>query len=139
MGLANVIIIFLLYKLDFKSALIVSVIRVGLSSLLFGNSLAFLYSISGAMLSIFLMLVFKRIGWFSTVGVSIIGGVSHNLGQIVVAMLVLRTYEIGYYMAVLAVSGTVAGVFVGLTAAFLIKRVNLPINKSPKTNQGDIQ
>ena len=125
MGLANVIIIFLLYKLDFKSALAVSFVRVCLSSLLFGTSLTFLYSFCGAMLSICLMLVAKRIGCFSTVGVSIVGGVSHNLGQIAVAMLVLRTYEIGYYMAVLAVSGTIAGVFIGLTAAFLIKYVKL--------------
>lgn len=125
MGLANVIIIFLLYKLDFKSALAVSFVRVCLSSLLFGTSMTFLYSAAGAILSIFLMLLAKRLGWFSTVGVSVIGGVSHNLGQIAVAMLLLRTYEIGYYMAVLAVSGTVAGIFVGLSAAFLIKQVKL--------------
>ncbi len=125
MGLANVIIIFLLYKLDFKSALAVSLVRVCLASLLFGTALTFLYSLSGALLSLALMLLAKRLGWFSTVGVSMLGGVSHNLGQIAVAMLVLRTREIGYYMAVLAVSGTLAGVFVGLTAAFLIKYVKL--------------
>lgn len=125
MGLANVIIIFLLYKLDFKSALAVSLVRVCLASLLFGTALTFLYSLSGALLSLASMLLAKRLGWFSTVGVSMLGGVSHNLGQIAVAMLVLRTREIGYYMAVLAVSGTLAGVFVGLTAAFLIKYVKL--------------
>ena len=127
MGLANVIIIFLLYKLDFKSALAVSFVRVCLSSLLFGTALTFFYSLCGAMLSISLMLVAKRIGWFSTVGVSIVGGVSHNLGQIAVAIILLRTYEIGYYMAVLAVTGTLAGILVGVTAAILIKHVKLSL------------
>ena len=124
-GLANIVIIFLLYKLDFKSALAVSLVRVGLSSLLFGTALTFIYSLSGALLSIFLMLLFKRLGWFSCVGVSIVGGVSHNLGQILAAALILRTREIIYYMAVLAVSGTLAGVLIGVSAAFLIKRINL--------------
>lgn len=127
MGLANVIIIFLLYRLDFKSALAVSFVRVCLSSLLFGTALTFFYSLCGAMLSISLMLVAKRIGWFSTVGVSIVGGVSHNLGQIAVAIILLRTYEIGYYMAVLAVTGTLAGILVGVTAAILIKHVKLSL------------
>ena len=124
-GLANIVIIFLLYKLDFKSALAVSLVRVGLSSLLFGTALTFIYSLSGALLSIFLMLLFKRLGWFSCVGVSIVGGVSHNLGQILAAALILRTREIIYYMAVLAVSGTLEGVLIGVSAAFLIKRINL--------------
>ena len=126
MGLANVIIIFLLYKLDFKSAFAVSLVRVCLSALLFGTALTFLYSICGALLSILLMYLTKRLGCFSEIGVSIVGGVSHNLGQIAVAMFVLRTWEIGYYMAVLAVSGMLAGVLVGLTAAFLIRYVKLP-------------
>ena len=65
--------------------------------------------------------VLKKLDLFSTVGVSIAGGVSHNLGQIIVAMLVMETAEIGYYMIVLAVTGTLAGAFIGLAGSILLK------------------
>ena len=84
-----------------------------------GESMA--YSLAGAVLSLVLMVVLKKLDLFSTVGVSIAGGVSHNLGQIIVAMLVMETAEIGYYMIVLAVTGTLAGAFIGLAGSILLK------------------
>ena len=71
------------------------------------------------------MLVLKKTGIFSSIGVSICGAVSHNLGQIAVAIVVLRTTELFYYMAVLAVTGTISGIFVGIVSAMLVKKVKI--------------
>lgn len=121
-GLPNIIIIFILYKTGFKDAITVSAIRLFLVALLFGNAMTLLYSAAGAILSIVLMTLCKKIDLFSMVGVSIVGGVAHNLGQILVAMAIFETSQIGYYMLVLAVTGTIAGVFVGVAASIILKR-----------------
>lgn len=121
-GLPNIIIIFILYKTGLKDAITVSAIRLFLVALLFGNAMTLLYSAAGAILSILLMMVCKRINLFSMVGVSIVGGVAHNLGQILVAIAIFETSQIGYYMLVLAVTGTIAGVFVGVAASIILKR-----------------
>ena len=116
-----------LKKFGVKEAAIVSFIRVFIVALLFGNVMTLAYSCAGALLSIVLMAILKKLNSFSVVGTSIIGGVAHNLGQILVAMFVFDTVQIGYYMAVLAVTGTLAGVVIGLLGAFLLKRI--PQNK----------
>ena len=121
MGLPNIIIIFLLYKFSVREAVVVSVIRLLIVGLLFGNFMTFLYSFAGAFLSLTVMWLLKRIRKFSQVGVSIAGAVSHNLAQVIVAILVLGTKEIGFYMPVLAVSGIVAGIFVGFSGILLLK------------------
>ena len=121
-GLPNIIIIFILYKTGLKDAITVSVIRLFLVALLFGNAMTLLYSAAGAILSIALMTLCKKINLFSMVGVSIVGGVAHNLGQILVAMTIFETSQIGYYMLVLAVTGTIAGVFVGIAASIILRR-----------------
>lgn len=120
-GLPNIVIIFLLYRFSVKEAAVVSVIRLLTTALLFGNILTFFYSFAGAFLSIVVMWLLKKLNLFSQVGVSIAGGVSHNLGQILVAMIVLATKEIGYYMIVLSVTGTIAGIFVGISGILLLK------------------
>ena len=121
MGLPNIVIIFLLYKFSVREAVVVSVIRLLIVGLLFGNFMTFLYSFAGAFLSLTVMWLLKRIRKFSQVGVSIAGAASHNLAQVIVAILVLGTKEIGFYMPVLAVSGTVAGIFVGFSGILLLK------------------
>ncbi len=120
-GLPNVIIIFVLYKLSFKYAAFISLLRVFAVALLFGNVLTLSYSIAGAVISLLVMWLLKKTSLFSMVGVSIAGGVSHNLGQIIVAMIVMQTKEIGYYMTILAVSGVLAGIVIGLIGAMLLK------------------
>ncbi len=120
-GLANVVIIFLLYRYGVKEAAIVSFIRLFVVALLFGNVMSLAYSFAGASLSIVLMALCKKIKVFSTVGTSIVGGVSHNLGQIFVAIFLFDTVQIGYYMIILAITGTIAGVFIGLAGMLLIK------------------
>ncbi|MBR2039955.1 MAG: Gx transporter family protein [Clostridia bacterium] len=121
MGLPNIIIIFLLYKFSIKEAAIVSFIRLLIVVLLFGNFMTFLYSFAGAVLSLLVMWLLKHINKFSQIGVSIVGAISHNLAQITVALLLLQTKEIGFYFPILAVSGTVAGIFVGLSGIMLLK------------------
>ena len=103
----------------------VSAVRVIVVSLLFGNPMMFIYSIVGAMLSLAVMVIMKKINFLSVVGVSVAGGVSHNVGQILVAMALLGTAQVGYYMIALAVSGTISGIFIGLCGALMIKKLPL--------------
>ena len=122
-GLPNIVIILILYKAGVKEAVAVSLIRVFIVALLFGNVMTLAYSTAGALLSLLLMALFKKLDIFSTIGVSIIGGVTHNLGQILVAIVLLNSTLIGYYMIILTVTGTLAGVVIGLAGSILIKRL----------------
>ena len=123
MGLPNIIIIFVLYKFGLKEAVTVSLIRVFIVALLFGNVMTLSYSVTGAVLSLGLMTLFKKINLFSQIGVSIIGGIAHNLGQILVAIFLFDTIQIGYYMIVLAITGTIAGVVIGIISSILVKKL----------------
>lgn len=127
-GLPNIIIIYALYKISFLSAFAVSLVRVLLVALLFGNVMTLLYSLAGAVLSLTIMVILKKTAYFSVAGVSVTGAVFHNLGQIIVAILILDTVEIGYYMLVLTLTGVVSGILVGILSAILLKRTkNLKI------------
>ena len=121
MGLPNIIIIFLLYKKGAVPAVWVSLLRIILVSILFGNVMALFYSLAGGFLSLFVMIVLKKLNLMSALGVSVAGGVCHNIGQILMAMLLLETAELGYYLVVLTVTGTIAGILVGLCGSLLIK------------------
>ena len=123
MGLPNVVILYVLYCLGLKYAALVSFARLCVSSLLFGTPMTFAYSAAGAVLSLLVMWLLKRGDKLSSVGVSVAGGVAHNLGQILVAMVLLDTPQIAFYMLVLVVTGTISGVFVGLCGGFLVKRL----------------
>ena len=127
MGLPNVAVIFVLYRFGAWEAALVSAVRVIVVSLLFGNPMTFIYSIVGAMLSLAVMVLLKKMNFLSCVGVSVAGGVFHNVGQILVAMLMLGAAEVGYYLIALAISGTISGVLIGLCGALMIKKV--PLNK----------
>lgn len=123
LGLPNIVIIFILYRFGILSAACVSLLRVGIVALLFGNPMTLMYSLAGAVLSLSVMWLLKKLNILSQVAVSVAGGVFHNIGQIIVAMILLRTAEIGYYMIVLAVTGTLSGIFIGLLAALLLKKM----------------
>ena len=123
MGLPNIILVFLLYRKGVIPAAMVSLMRILLVTLLFGNTMAFFYSLAGGVLSMAVMAVIKRLNFLSTTGVSVAGAVTHNVGQILVAMLILNTAELGYYLIVLAVTGTIAGVLIGLCGSLLIRRI----------------
>ena len=123
LGLTNLVVLFALYRMGGKDAIILSLIRVVLVSLTFGNAFAFFYSFSGALLSFLIMWLMKKSGRFSTVGVSVAGGVGHNIGQILTAAIVLRSSGIFYYLPVLLLSGVAAGIGIGLAGAVLIQRI----------------
>ena len=123
MGLANIAVIFALFRFGWKEAAALSLVRVVLVSLLFGSVGAMLYSLAGAVLSLAVMALLRRIDRFSTVGISVAGGVAHNARQILMAMLILQTKQLLGYLPVLAVSGIAGGVLTGLAAALLIRRI----------------
>lgn len=122
-GLANIVVILALYTQALKEAIIISGVRVFAVSLLFSNPISMIYSLSGAFLSLFTMFLLKRLTPLRTVTVSVLGGVTHNVGQIAVASLILETNVLSYYLPFLILSGTVAGIAVGVAAAVLIKRL----------------
>ena len=123
LGLPNIAIIVVLYKLGWKEAVIINVIRVLLVSILFSTVLSMLYSLAGAALSLVVMIVLKKTKIFSPVLVSVFGGICHNIGQIGVACLVLETSELLYYLPVLLISGTISGVLIGLIGAQVTKKL----------------
>lgn len=123
MGLPNIVIIFLLYKKGPLSAISVSLVRIILINMLFSNAMAFVYSLAGALLSLAVMILLKKSNLLSEVGVSVAGGVCHNIGQILMAMWLLETIQLGYYLVVLTITGCIAGILVGMCASVLIKKI----------------
>lgn len=128
-GLANIATVFALYTLGGWQACTVSFVRVCLSGLLFGNAVGFIYSLSGAVLSLAVMLLLSMIKKLSPIGVSVAGGVMHNAGQILAAMLVMRTAEIIAYLPVLIISGTIAGIVIGIAAGILTVSLKKVVHK----------
>ena len=125
MGLANVAVLFVLYKIGIKEAFAVSLLRVLLANLLFGTAVTWLYSISGALASLLLMAFLKK-AKLSPLGVSVPGAVMHNVAQIFVAVLLLGAGAIFAYLPTLILSGTVCGVLIGILSALLVEKVRLP-------------
>ena len=122
-GLPNIVIIFLLYRFGRRDAALVSLVRISIVAILFGTPMTFAYSLAGSVLSLGVMMLLKKLDVLSCVGVSVAGGIFHNVGQIIMAVLLLGTAEIAYYLIVLSVTGTVAGVFVGLAGALLNEKI----------------
>lgn len=122
-GLPNVIILFALYRLSLREAALVSAVRLILSALLFGSAVSFAYSLAGAALSLTVMWAVKKFGLFSTWSVSTLGAVCHNLAQVAVAAVLMNTKELFLYLPVLAISGILTGIAVGLVSALLISKL----------------
>ncbi len=123
LGLANLIVVIVLYMRGFQSALLICISRILLSGFLFGNMFAIFYSLAGGILSLLIMNFLKKKKCFSIIGISIAGGVAHNLGQLFVAMLVVESYKVGFYFPVLMFAGMLTGAFIGGLSAEIIKRV----------------
>ena len=122
-GLTNLVVVFALYRMSPRDAAAVSLARVALVSLTFGNAYSFAYSLAGAALSLAVMTGLKRTGRISILGVSIAGGVCHNLGQLGVAMAVLGTARLGRYLPWLMAGGVAAGTAVGAAGGIVVDRV----------------
>lgn len=122
LGLANLLVVILLYKGCPRDALLLSVIRILLSGLIFGNMFSIFYSLGGGLLSLAVMVFLKKTGQFTVAGISIGGGASHNVGQLLVAMFVVQTYQVGYYLPVLLIAGVITGAVIGILSAEVLKR-----------------
>lgn len=121
LGLANLVVLTALYTLGTKEAFAISVIRIILVGFTFGSLSTMIYSLGGGLLSWLVMVVCKKSKQLSTIGVSIAGGISHNVGQIIVATLVLENANLMYYFAILLITGTITGLIIGMIGALLIK------------------
>ena len=122
LGLANLIIVIVLYKTDWREALLLSVVRIILAGFIFGSLFSIIYSLAGGILSLAVMALLKRTDRFSVAGISIAGGVCHNIGQLIVAMVVVETYQVGYYLPVLLIAGLITRAVIGATAGEVLKR-----------------
>lgn len=123
LGLANLAILSLLYLTDTKSALAVHLIRILICGMLFGNAVAFLYSFVGGILSFAVMAILKKTEKFSPIGISICGGVVHNIAQMAVAVILVDELRIAFYLPVLLIAGTVAGTLVGILSQAIVKKL----------------
>jgi heptaprenyl diphosphate synthase len=124
LGLANLIIVWALYTVRARDALLINLMRIFLVGFLFGNLSMILYSLAGTLLSFFCMYFMKKSKLFSVQGVSVVGGVMHNVGQLLVAMAVLETKSLLYYGPVLLIAGVVTGLLIGIVAGEVLKRVH---------------
>ena len=130
LGLANIVTMVLLYTAGIKAAVCVTAVRILLSGILFGSGFSMVYSAAGAALSILVMVILKNTKRFSCVGISVAGGVFHNVGQILVAAVVLETGALVYYLPVLILSGLGAGILIGFLSGFMIQRLEPVIRET---------
>ena len=126
-GLTNIVVIYALYKLGWKYAAVISFVRVLLVGMLFGNGVSIAYSLAGAAVSFVVMVLLMRAKVFSTTAVSVAGGVMHNMAQIGMACIIMETNLLTYYAPFLLISGTLAGIAIGVISAIMIKRVDVKI------------
>ena len=116
LGLANLVIIIALYEMNFRYAFAINAIRIVLAGLLFGGLFGVMYSAAGGLLSIVTMWALKKTGLFSMIGVSMAGGFSHNLGQLIVAALLVSNFKMFVYFPVLVFSGIASGILIGVVS-----------------------
>ena len=120
LGLANLAVVLCLYLFGFREAVLLTIVKAVLSGLLFGNLFMVLYSLAGAIFSACIMGIIKAKNWLHVPVVSAMGGVTHNLGQLLVAMITVETYRVAYYVPVLLLSGLLTGSVIGITAALIL-------------------
>lgn len=123
LGFANIVIVFTLYRFDGRYAFAVNLVRILLAGLLFGSAFSALYALAGGMISLCAMILLKKGGVFSVTGVSMAGGVFHNLGQLAVAACVVQTAQVVIYFPVLIFSGIAAGIVNGIAAQLCLNRI----------------
>ena len=125
LGIANIVVVTALYLMTPGEAFMISMVRIFLMGILFGNGVSLLYSFAGGILSFLVMYLFRKRNWFSVIGVSALGGVFHNLGQLLSAALVIRSEKILYYFPVLLVAGVITGVLIGLLSEKIVKAMKI--------------
>ena len=123
LGLPNIVIVLAIYLIDNKAGIIINIIRVLVVGILFGNAFSILYSLSGGILSFLVMVLLKKTEKFSCISVSITGGISHNIGQIIVAAWIVNSYNVFFYVPVLLFAGLLTGLLIGVIAKEVIVRL----------------
>jgi heptaprenyl diphosphate synthase len=123
LGLTNIVVVWVLYLMGAKEALLISVLRILLSGMMFGNAFSIAYSLAGGLLSFLAMFLLKMTKKFRCVTVSVTGGIFHNIGQLCIAAFIVQNYSIFYYIPVLLVSGLVTGLLIGIISQELVIRV----------------
>lgn len=124
LGISNLAAVFVLYYYGARDAALVSAVRILAVGFLFGNLFSILFSLAGAAFALCAMALFKRAGGFSVFGVSMAGGVFHNIGQLFVAAFAVENFHVLYYLPVLLISGMVCGFLIGLASKAVIRRVS---------------
>lgn len=123
LGIANIVIVMALYKLDVKYALLINLIRIFIAGLLFSGVFGIIYSLAGGLLSLLVMVVVKKAKIFSVVGVSLAGGVAHNLGQLITAAAIVTNLKLFLYFPVLVFSGLFSGIIIGIVAGLALEKI----------------
>lgn len=123
LGIANLVIVMAIYKLGFRYAFTINCIRILIAGLLFSGVFGMIYSFAGGILSITVMYLLYRTGWFSMAGVSMAGGVAHNLGQLITAALLVESVRMMSYFSVLLFSGLISGILIGILASLIYRRL----------------
>lgn len=123
LGLANLIIVIALYRMKLSEAYLLSIVRVLLAGFIFGNYFSIIYSLAGGLLSLTVMALLRKKGGFSVIGVSIAGGVFHNIGQLIIASVIMETFSVMYYVPVLLIAGLVTGLLIGIASDGMLKRL----------------
>lgn len=123
LGLANLIIVIALYRMKLSEVYLLSIVRVLLAGFIFGNYFSIIYSLAGGILSLTVMALLRKKGGFSVIGVSIAGGVFHNIGQLIVASVIVETFGVMYYVPVLLIAGLVTGLLIGIASDGMLKRL----------------
>ena len=131
LGLANTVLLYALYLLDIPSAILLMILKVGLSGLLFGGVAAMLYSFAGGVVSLLVMILARRAKGLSVVGVSVLGAAAHNIAQLAVACFVVETRAILAYLPVLLVSAAVTGLLTGIVARYTFRGLNSKTAREP--------
>ena len=125
LGLANLAVLFILEKYSWKEAALVSMVRIFIIGFMFGNLFSILYSLAGAALSLTVMTLMKKKSDFSILGISVAGGVSHNVGQLIVAAIIVENTSLLYYTPALLISGVVTGLLIGMLTREVLRRIRL--------------
>lgn len=123
LGLTNIVIVWALYLLGAKEAITISLLRILLSGMMFGNAFSIAYSLAGGLLSFLFMFLIQKTNKFNCISVSVVGGIFHNIGQLFVAACIVSNFSIMYYIPVLFISGTITGLIIGVISQELILRV----------------
>ena len=123
LGIANLVIVMAIYKLGFRYAFTINCVRIVIAGLLFSGVFGMFYSFAGGILSILIMYLLYKTGWFSMVGVSMAGGVAHNLGQLITACLIVSNVRLMSYFSILLFSGLFSGIAVGVLATLIYRRL----------------